>query len=81
MLNIVQSTTEINAEDLLDVTLYTFVRLRLFTHDSQFMAPEKRYEPANKGISEHSSMVPEPEMLNTCLNCHCHIENKGLRGF
>jgi hypothetical protein len=45
------------------------------------MAPEKRYEPANKGISEHSSMVPEPEMLNTCLNCHCHIENKGLRGF
>jgi len=54
---------------------------RLFTHDSQFMAPEKRYEPANKGISEHSSMVPEPEMLNTCLNCHCHIESKGLRGF
>jgi hypothetical protein len=53
----------------------------LFTHDSQFMAPEKRYELANKGISEHSRMVPEPEMLNTCLNCYFHIENKGLRGF
>jgi len=39
------------------------------------MVPEKRYEPANKGISEHSSTVPEPEMLNTCLNVRVHRVN------
>ena len=49
-------------------------KLRLFTCDSQFMTPEKRWEEheslANKGFNTHCKVVLEPEVLKRCLDSY-----------